>query len=134
MSADNQTHNTGNASQDTRFNNFDQDTLPDLRFDDGDTIIKLNSHPRDWLLVHGAVLQAGMPYFNVLLKNYATGKEKSRWKDSKSATHPVTGNTVELATLSLKFADNTLLLSDFDDVVIPGSRCCSLPYHRHSAL
>ena len=74
-----------------------------------------------------------MPYFNILLKTYATGLEKSRWKNSKSATHPVTGDTVELAILSLKFADNTLLLSDVDDVVIP-DHGAALSHITHTAL
>ena len=37
------------------------DPLPDLRFNDGDVIVKLRESPDSWLLLHKKTIQATMP-------------------------------------------------------------------------
>ncbi|KAK3724011.1 hypothetical protein LTR37_001495 [Vermiconidia calcicola] len=87
-------------------------TLPALRFSNGDVVIKLGESPSDWLLVHKSIVQVGMPLLAPTLK--------PEWAKPDIVEHPITGEEVKVHTSAIKFVedDNTFLLEG-KEVVLP---------------
>ena len=95
-----------NVRQTCRFDvriRFAQDTLPNLRFDSGDVIIKLSDSPSDWLLLHKDVIQAGCPVLGAAMQDC--------WKRAEAIKVPGTDLTIQVYKFALNFIDDTLLLS-----------------------
>ncbi|KAI7205550.1 hypothetical protein KC316_g188 [Hortaea werneckii] len=78
------------------------DQLPRLRFDDGDVIIKLSTKPYRHLLVHSDVIRIGLPTLAPALK--------PEWSVPEVIEHPRTGKKINVHSLALKSADQTILL------------------------
>ena len=76
--------------------------VPDLRFDDGNVIIKLGKSSQDWLLLHKEVVQARLP---LLAPVFSTD-----WGRKQLVEHPKTGEQLEVYYFGLKYVDKTWLL------------------------
>ena len=79
--------------------------LPDLQFEEGDALIKLSNDPKDWLILHKAVLSAVSPVFRASFSDAWATRSKP-----DAIVHPVTGKELSLHTLALKAVDDTYLL------------------------
>ncbi|KAI6915345.1 hypothetical protein KC334_g26 [Hortaea werneckii] len=78
------------------------DSLPPLRFEDGDVIIKLSADHNRHLLVHSDVIRAGLPTLGPVLKPV--------WNVPQTINHPLTGRQIDVYGLALKSVEHTILL------------------------
>ena len=78
------------------------DQLPNLRFNDGDVIVKLGKDPRGWLVLHKSIFQATMPVLGL-----AFGSD---WEREQKVTNAVAGIDLVVYNIGLKFVDETYLL------------------------
>ena len=78
------------------------DSLPALRFDGGNVIIKLNADPNSWLIVHAEIFDKHMPALSPGFK--------PQWGRSTKVFHPGKEVDVDVYTLGLKYVDDTYLL------------------------
>ncbi|KAI7676757.1 hypothetical protein KC318_g27 [Hortaea werneckii] len=91
------------------------DSLPPLRFEDGDVIIKLSADHNRHLLVHSDVIRAGLPTLGPVLKPV--------WNVPQTINHPLTGRQIDVYGLALKSVEHTILLegkgtSSFQDPIL----------------
>ncbi|KAK5112891.1 hypothetical protein LTR85_011118 [Meristemomyces frigidus] len=93
------------TSSDTAIENEVSNGLRNLRYDDGDVVIKLGKTKEHLLLVHSDVLRQWMPTLAPSLK-----PEWSVYSSPELTKHPNTGSDVKVHTLALKYVDNTFLL------------------------
>ena len=84
-------------------------TIPRLRFEHGDLVVKLDREPSKWLIIHSKVFAAVSPVFK------ASASEV--WKGCAqldTIKYPSTGKVVEVRTLALKRVDDTYILEGKD--------------------
>lgn len=94
------------------------DTLPRLRFEDGEVVIKTHATSTHWLLLHKSVIDSNVPMLAAML----------RWPGGdrpQSIMHPITGIDTIVHKLSLTLADETFVISDTLNPILPGASCNS---------
>ena len=79
-----------------------RDAPPNLRFDDGDLLVKLGAHPESWLLLHSQVVRR-------FARQLAPALDE-RWGQAKTRYNPVTGTQTPLYVLALKATEATMIL------------------------
>jgi hypothetical protein len=80
-------------------------SLPRLRFEHSDLVIKLDRNPMRWLIIHSKVFAAVSPVFRV--------SASGAWKEQAqldTIKHPNTGEDVEVRTLALKRVQDAYIL------------------------
>ena len=80
-------------------------SLPRLRFEHGELVIKLDRNPMRWLIIHSKVFAAVSPVFRA--------SASGAWKEQAqldTIKHPNTGEDVEVRTLALKRVQDTYIL------------------------
>lgn len=80
-------------------------SLPRLRFEHGDLVIKLDRNPMRWLIIHSKVFAAVSPVFRA--------SASGAWKEQAqidTIKHPNTGEDMEVRTLALKRVQDAYIL------------------------
>lgn len=77
-------------------------SLPPMRFEGGDVIIKISSDPREWLLLHASVLRAASDYFNSFLQPI--------WGRPPIITDEKGEHNIEVYSLAMVIEDYTYFL------------------------
>jgi hypothetical protein len=100
--------------------NTKTDSPPPLRYENGDVIVKLNLHPKDWLLLNADVIRTTMPTLVPSLK--------STWYKPMEITRPdapATEPPAEVYMLALHYSqkDQTYVLEN-----------CRVSYHSHHQI
>ncbi|KAK3723748.1 hypothetical protein LTR37_001629 [Vermiconidia calcicola] len=93
------------------------DSLPSLRFEDGDVVIKLGESADEWLLVHRSIIRETMPVLAVALsEDWNRGEKCIDPKTEEPLKDSQTGKFIQKYSFGLKFVDRVWLSDgrDFD--------------------